>query len=97
MFAEQKRELAGPSALSNTQPRPFGPEALAGLAEQEMPADRALLSAGAVLIVLGLLGIFVGLFHGATLPEDPRAVLYYVAMFGGDALVLFGFVALYHS
>ena len=82
---------------------------LGDLAEQEMPADRALLRMGAVSMVLGLLlGIGVAPFHGGTPPEDLQAVLpqiaandYWVvvhlAQFVGDVLVLVGFVALFRS
>jgi hypothetical protein len=93
----------------STQPEREDHAGLGGLAEQEMPADRALLRMGAVSMVLGvLLPIGVIPFHGGTPPEDLRAVLpqvaandYWVvvhlAQFVGDVLLLVGFVALYRS
>lgn len=64
---------------------------------------------GAISMVLGLLlGIGVSPFHGGTPPDDLQAILpqiaandYWVvvhlAQFVGDVLMLFGFIALYHS
>ncbi len=105
MEAEPSASASTPTRLSERE----GHAGLGGLAEQEVPADRALLRMGAISIVLGLLlGIGVGFFHGGTPPEDLRAVLpqvaandYWVAVhlaqFVGDVLLLFGFVALYRS
>ena len=113
MFTKQKRKEAEPSTTSNAPTRLFELEARAGvgaLAEQEVPADCALLLMGALSIVLGtLISNVAGFFHGGGAhPEDLAASLpafaananwevVHLAQFVGDALLLVGFLALYRS